>query len=339
MVSDRIRRRAITVLTAVLLANARPAHAQTTPTDPAKRAAAQALFDAGRQLATQGQYDKACPKLLESYSLDAAMGTKFYLAECYEHIGKLASAWTYYLDVAEEAHGSGAADREKFANDKAASLKPRLPQLTVTLGRARGVAGLVVQRDGIVIGEGMLDTPIPVDLGSHTVTVKAPGKKPWETHVEAKKEGDALRVEIPVLESVEVDTGPKSGNDTPPVETPPPESPKQRTAGFVLGGIGIASLAGGFAAGGIALSKRNASNATGFCTGNTCTTQGLALRTDAIHAATASTALVVIGAAGLGVGALLLITAPSTGPKGAGSAPPQPEVSLGLGTIAARWRF
>jgi hypothetical protein len=34
---------------------------------------------------------------------------------------------------------------------------------------------------------------------------------------------------------------------------------------------------------------------------------------------------------------VLLLTAPSTTPKGAGST--QPEVSLGLGTIAARWHF
>ena len=319
------------------LAHAAPALAQQ-PVDPEKRAAAQALFDAGRQLSTQGQYAQACPKLVESYALDPAIGTKFYLADCFEHVGKLASAWTYYLDVAEEAHSTGTADREKFANERATALKPRLPQLTVTLGRAR-IPGLVVRRDGIVVGEGTLDTPIPVDLGEHVVNVTAPGKKAWETRLEAKQEGEALKVEIPVLEP---DTsGPRVPPEVPADPAPPP-STKQRTAGLVVGGVGVSSLAVGFNFGGVALQKRNASNAPGVCTNDVCNPagNGLALRADAIQAATVSTALVVIGAAGTVAGGVLWLTAPSATPtpKGTGVIG-APQVAVGPGTIAVRLAF
>ncbi len=325
--------RAIAALIALLLAAPRPALAQAV--DPEKRAAAQALFDAGRQLSVQGQYAQGCPKLVESYALDPAIGTKFYLADCFEHIGKLASAWTYYLDVVEEAHSTGAADREKFANERATALKPRLPQLTVTLGRGR-IAGLVVRRDGIVIGEGTLDTPIPVDLGEHTIKVTAPGKKPWETRVVAKQEGEALKVAIPPLE-LDPAAAPKPEVEPPP---PPPPPTTQRSAGFVVGGVGIASLLAGFGAGAAALSKKNASNAPGggCSSDDVCTTMGQTLRQDAIQAATASTALIVVGAVGVGVGGLLVLTAPSATPKGAGSTS-APQLSLGLGTFALRMSF
>ncbi len=314
----------------LLLGSAHSAFAQQA-VDPEKRAAAQALFDAARQLSAQGQHAQACPKLVESYALDPAIGTKFYLADCFEHTGKLASAWTYYLDVAEEAHNTGAADREKFANERAAALKPRLPQLTVTLGRSR-VAGLVVRRDGIVVGEGTFDTPIPVDLGEHTIKVTAPGKKPWQSRVEAKQEGESLKVAIPALEPEAA--APGGDGDVPPEPPQPPPSTTQRTAGLVVGGVGIASLAVGFGFGGLALAKRNASNAPGNCTNDVCVGAGPGLRSDAIQAATVSTALVVVGAAGAIAGGVLVLTAP----KGAGGAP-TPQVSLGMGTIHLRLTF
>ena len=332
MMSRRARCRDIAVLTVLSLLSARTALAQ--PVDAEKRAAAQALFEAARQLSSQGQYGQACPKFLESANLDPAIGTKFYLADCYEHIGKLASAWTYYLDVAEEAHNSGATDREKFANERASILKSKLPQLTVTLGRARGVPKLSVRRDGIVIGEGMLDTPIPVDLGEHTISVTAPGRKPWETRIEAKQEGDKLKVEIPALEP-EDDSPPP-----PPPPPPPPESSTQKIAGFAVGGVGIASLVAGFAAGGLALSKKSQSNAPGKCTSDDqCTAAGQALRLDAIHAASASTALVVIGGVGVAVGGILLFTAPSSAPKAGATPTAQVSFGVGLGTLSTRIRF
>src|SRR5262249_47247009 len=146
------------------------------------------------------KFAEACPKLLESYRIDPAIGTKFYLAECYEHIGRLASAWTYYLEVVDEAHREGAKDREKFATQRADALKPRLPRLVIKpAGDLRGVPGLAVQRDGMAVGEGMWDTPVPVDLGPHTIRATAPNKKPLELQTNVKQEGGEVPVEIPML--------------------------------------------------------------------------------------------------------------------------------------------
>jgi hypothetical protein len=58
--------------------------------DDAASTVAQALFDEARQLTAAGRYVEACPKFAESQRIDPSMGTRFYLADCLEHIGKLA---------------------------------------------------------------------------------------------------------------------------------------------------------------------------------------------------------------------------------------------------------
>ena len=52
----------------------------------ALKAQARALFEDAKKLAAQSKYAEACPKFEESQRLDAGLGTKFYLADCYEHI-------------------------------------------------------------------------------------------------------------------------------------------------------------------------------------------------------------------------------------------------------------
>src|SRR5258708_17552643 len=94
---------------------------------PDDRATAQALFDQAKQLATSGKYADACPKFEESERLDPGIGTQFQLASCYEHVGRIASAWTLFLDVASAARGMKQPEREKVARERAAALEGRIP--------------------------------------------------------------------------------------------------------------------------------------------------------------------------------------------------------------------
>jgi hypothetical protein len=48
------------------------------------KAAADALFKAGRTLVKQGKFSEACPKLEASHKLDPATGTLLALGDCYE---------------------------------------------------------------------------------------------------------------------------------------------------------------------------------------------------------------------------------------------------------------
>jgi hypothetical protein len=82
------------LLGAILLSGS--ASAQTS----SDKAAAQALFDAGKRLLSERKYAEACPKLAESQRLDPAPGTLMNLADCYEKAGLTASAWATWLEAA-----------------------------------------------------------------------------------------------------------------------------------------------------------------------------------------------------------------------------------------------
>src|SRR4051794_17555175 len=72
-----------------------------------KAAAAQVLFDDAMQLVKKGKATEACPKLEESQRLDPAMATQFRLAECYQQTGRIASAWSVFIEVADSAKQAG----------------------------------------------------------------------------------------------------------------------------------------------------------------------------------------------------------------------------------------
>src|SRR4051812_10257047 len=73
---------------------------------PEVRSASVALFDEARRLMADGKFAEACPKLEESQRMDPGIGILFNLGDCYEHLGRTASAWISFRDVASIAGGS-----------------------------------------------------------------------------------------------------------------------------------------------------------------------------------------------------------------------------------------
>jgi hypothetical protein len=185
---------------------------------------AQALFVDGMKLMAKKQYAEACDKLARSQELDPGMGTQYRLAECYEKLGRLASAFDQYTAVADAAKAAGKPDREAVARKRAAGLEPRVAKLTIVLPPSvAALSGLTVARDGKPVDAKLYGTPIPVDPGDHVVTVNAPGKKTFEGKVWAEA-SSKLTVAV-ALEDV-----------TPPPEEPPP--PKSIVPTIVLGAAG-----------------------------------------------------------------------------------------------------
>jgi hypothetical protein len=227
---------------------ARPSAAQGR--DPA---AAEALFDEGRRAMAAGEYAEACAHFAESQRMDPAAGTLINLAECLAKQGKLASAWEKW----REALGAlGPADnRRRGVERRIAELDRKVPRLTIRLD-ASAPADSEVERDGVRLGAIALGLPLPIDPGTHTLVIRAPG------HEDARAE-----IEIVDGEKREITVGPGAPVVTPvpvasPEAAPPAEAdprPPERgppVLGYVTLGVGVAALAVGGISGAVALGKK-----------------------------------------------------------------------------------
>jgi hypothetical protein len=270
---------------AVAMTAAPSASAQT-----ADEAGAEALFREGKRLLEQHDYPNACAKLGESYRVDPATGTLLALAMCHEAAGKTATAWGEYADVASRSKNEGRADREQAARARVTALEPTLPTLAIVRSAgASDVAGLVVRRDGVEVGEGALGTPIPVDPGEHTIEVTAPGHVPWTSTVVIGASAQRKTMEIPALEA-------EGGSSFGTV----------RVAGVVAGALGVVGLGIGTGFGLKAISRK--SDSQPGCVGNTCYDPASKQAfLDAQSAGRVSTAAFITGGALLATGVTLFV--------------------------------
>ncbi len=313
-------------LAALVLAASLPGAAQTpkpakTPESHENKAAAQTLFDQAMDLRKKGSHEEACAKLTESQRLDPAPGTKFYLAECLEQIGKLASAWTLYTEVADEMATTNQKKREAFARERSAALAPRLSRVAIVVPDAVRTPDLLVRRGSVLVGEAQWGVAVPVDPGTLTIEATAPDRAPFSKTVDVREPGQTLTVVLPPWRPptpgpTATPTTTATATPTGPTSVTPtasPSFPPLRTAGLVLGGLGVAGLAVGAALGGLALAKKDESNA-GPCDAarDVCSPEGLALRSDAITVATGSTVAFVVSGVVLAAGATLVVL-PMTG--------------------------
>lgn len=230
---------------------------------------AEVLFQEGIRLLQNGKAAEACPKLAESQRLDPAPGTQFFLGTCYEAVGRTASAWYLFVDVADQSSVEARADQEKKARARAAALEPRLCRLTIVVPPAlAALPGLQIERDGVVLGPAGWGTAIPVDPGTHTVRVTAPQKKGSEATATTTDPGTTTTLTLKPLEDAPAaPTGkpPGPGVRLPGISLPvtSPGAPGESVAGpstqrivaGVIGGIGLTGIGLGTAFGILALNK------------------------------------------------------------------------------------
>jgi len=276
-------------------------------------AAAQGLFDDARALMQAGRFDEACPKLAESQRLDPGIGTQFHLADCYEKLGRIASAWVTFLDVASQARASGQNDRETLALTRAARLERRLPRLTITVPEAHRLPGLEIQRDGASVGSVQWGSSIPVDPGSHEITVSAPGKRPGLYQVRAE-EGQTRVFDVPRLEDdasaatarpVADDPAPAAQDEPAKASPSDPAAPADASSTshvleLTLVGVGVAGLAVGTTYAWLAHSQNEDSK--DHCRSdnpNKCDEQGIELRNEALTKGNVATVALSVGGAAL----------------------------------------
>jgi hypothetical protein len=283
---------------------------------------AKTLFDDGKRLLEQRQYEKACPLLAESFRLTAATGPLLALAVCHEGQNKTATAWSEYNEVVARVRLHGQADWADKAAQAAAALEPKLSRLTIALEAGTGpIAGLVVKRDGRVLGADSLGLALPVDPGVHAVEANAPNRQPWSTQVVAA-DGASLSVTVPQLQRERGST-PEGAQG----ETAASRRPVLRTVGIGIGVAGIVALGVGGYFGVRAISKNNDSKPG--CDGNACDPDAKQARLDAISAAQVATVAFIAGGALLAGGVALFVLG-----KPEASRPAMAAMAIGDGRMA-----
>lgn len=241
-------------------ADTNPAPAPEENTNPAL---AQTLFNEAMALAKTGKYQEACPKFEASDRLDPTIPSKYYLADCYEQIGKYASAWSLYIRVASLAARANQTARQKTAQDRANNVGPKVPKLTIRVDPALAkLKDLDLRRDGEIIPNVIWGVPVPVDPGEHSVEARAPGRKTWQTTV-MLAEGEIKSVEIKIVmeqqdatttsastENAGSNSGIKTESHSGGVKAAGADKPANNTL-LILGGTAAALGVGGIIAGSI----------------------------------------------------------------------------------------
>jgi hypothetical protein len=135
------------------------------------------LFEQGRSLADDGNYEAACAKFTRAFSLDPAPGIELNLADCHEHLGHLTRAWRMFQESAAKWDQNGDPVRAKYAHDRAATVARRLA--TVVIGvpdpQIDGLTIRIGEREVVPAAE-IREVIVP---GSLEVTAQAPGKAPF----------------------------------------------------------------------------------------------------------------------------------------------------------------
>jgi hypothetical protein len=222
------------------LASVSPAFARTPVEPPPQRAprdpaAAEALYQAGRELLTKNDWEGACAKFDASMQLDPVASTSINVANCLEHFNKTASAWTELLRARTLNQDTLGDERKKTLDDvitkTITALEPRVPKLR--LGLSPRVEGTAVFRDGVELPRGTLDDPIPMDPGEHTLQVRAPGFDAFEKTL-SLREGETLALEVALAR-------------TPNVAVAPPPAPPAALPvwPFITGSLGVVALGAG----------------------------------------------------------------------------------------------
>lgn len=281
-----------------------------------ERAAAEALFNEALRLIDNGEPEPACPKLEESQRLDPGVGTLLYLADCYQQLGKTASAWATFLDASYAANKAGQGDRKKLAEAHASELEPTLSKLVVTL-EASAPGGQTITTDGKPLRSAALGVAFPVDPGEHVVKASAPDMRDWSRTVTVPSGPGTTSVVVPALETAKG----VASEETPSVNaaTFDPAArvgedqgvSSMSTWGWVTLSVGGAALLGSGLMAAVAVDANDKANLQ--CRVDDpmlCSSRGTELGQTATASAGLASLLAIGGGALVGTGVVLLLIAP-----------------------------
>ena len=255
----------------------------------------QQLFREGKAAMAQKDYDAACAKFQASYAEEKALGPLLNHANCEETRNKRADALELWK-LAVIATQPGTEER-RFADERVGTLEALLPKLAIRWservpdGARVDVGGRAWVADG---------APRAIDPGTHDVVATVGEAKITERITLAERESREVVLRSPPQAS------PGSGPPAAALPVADGSASPAWIAGWVIGGVGVASLVGFGVTGGIILGKSSEWADAG------CDTRAPTGDCAAIKPGTglwvANGVLLGAGIAGLGVGAILVGT-------------------------------
>lgn len=203
---------------------------------------AEAAFREGKRLMDLGRYAEACPKFEESQRLDPGTGTLLNLGDCYEKVGRTASAWNAFVSAASASERAGQAGRATEAHRRATKLEPVLSKVTIHVP-PNAPTGHQIRIDGN-IATALVDTAIPVDPGPHTISASAPRHRDWSTKIDAAPGPAAVSVTVEFVfepnSATSLTTTPTT--TTTSVDASPARGRRMTPLSWTLSGAGLLAL-------------------------------------------------------------------------------------------------
>jgi serine/threonine-protein kinase len=323
---------------------------------PAEKATAEALFDEGVKLMRTGNFQEACPKLENSQRVDPAVGTLLYLGECYEKLGRAASAWATFREAQSAAEASGQAKRAQTAKQRVEKVEKDLAYLTIEVADAtRSLPGLSITRGGIDAGTSIIGAPVPVDPGEVRIEVSAPGHQNYVVTVSVQPRS-RQSMQVPALAVKEEPKVVAPVESTPPAPAPfaalpsdpSPEPPAAEergmstlaVVGLVVAGVGVVGAGVGTFYGLRAMSEDKKAD-EGSCGANVCQERVDHEHSEnAVSSARVANVAIGVGSGLLVAGGLMFLFAPSSEPKKEGaSVRVTPRVGPGFAGIGVEGRL
>lgn len=297
----KLRISACVLVTASLLGVSPELRAESSPSD---KASAEALFNEGVTLVAAGNFADGCARFEASQALEATLGTKLHLADCYERAGRTASAWALFRESEVLARRQSETERAQVAHVRAAALEKKLSYLELDMA-GEAPAGFAVTRNNEPVPVASLGAAVPVDPGPQRITASAPSRSSWTKTVDVPSSPGTVAVSIPRLGVIAPKYAP------PPIVT---DGGAQRGVGIGVTAVGFAGILAGLGLGWYAKHENDQSRLDRYCPTDGhdgCNQAGVDLRQRAEHFASASTVTLVASGALFAGGILLWTTAPS----------------------------
>jgi len=209
---------------------------------------ARRLYSQGLTQEAAGDWAGALATFEDVARIKLTPQVRFHIARSKEHLGRLNEALGGYRLAEYEASQGGEKEQEILGEVQKAreSLEKRIPKLTIE--RGRDAQAIKVELDGVVLGDPQVGKEITIDPGPHVVVgIVGPGRR-FEQELSIK-EGETQKIVLDVPEELRQAPEPAPAADQQPVPTPAPqgEAPPSKKSGsaapWIVGGLGVASLA------------------------------------------------------------------------------------------------